>query len=121
MRIAQIFLKGKEFYSEKDDVVVYFCFPTLGVAVPLQPGDFLLFHALIPHCVSSQCSQDDSFMCVSLYLKSAVVGMNNNELSLTNKQAMLAKSYHTLVTKQIHYQNTQKHLTARYKKFYEYL
>ena len=52
MSIAQIFLKGKEFYTEKDDAVVYFCFPTLGVAVPLRPGDFLLFNALIPHCVS---------------------------------------------------------------------
>ncbi len=34
MSIAQIFVKGKKFYHEKDDVVVYFCFPTLGVAVP---------------------------------------------------------------------------------------
>jgi hypothetical protein len=40
--IAQIFLKGKELYTDKDDVVVYFCFPTLGVAVPLRPGDFSL-------------------------------------------------------------------------------
>jgi hypothetical protein len=51
MSIAQIFLKGNELYTKKDDVVVYFCLPTLGVAVPLQPGDFLLFNALIPHCV----------------------------------------------------------------------
>jgi hypothetical protein len=27
---------------------------TLGVAVTLRPGDFLLFSALIPHCVSSR-------------------------------------------------------------------
>ncbi len=115
MSIAQIFLKGKELYTKKDDVV--FCFPTLGVAVPLRPGDFLLFNALIPHCVSPRCSQDDSIMCVSMYLKSDLVGMNNNELSLTNKQAMLAKCYHTLLTKQIHYQIRQKHLTARYNFF----
>jgi hypothetical protein len=113
MSIAQIFLKGKELYTNKDDVVVYCCFPTLGVAVPLQPGDFLLLNALIPHCVSSQCRQDDSIMCVSMYLKSAVVGMNNNDLLLTNKQAMLAKCYHALlITKQIHSHNRQQHITA---------
>jgi hypothetical protein len=102
MSIAQIFLKGKELYTDKDDVLVYFCFPTLGVAVPLRPGGFLLFNALILHCVSSGCRQDDSIICVSIYLKSAVIGMNNNDLSQTNKQAMLTKCYHTLVTKQIH-------------------
>ena len=58
---------------------------------------------------------------LSMYLKSAGVGMNNNKLSLMNKQAMLAKCYHTLVTKQIHYQNRQKHLTAQYKNFYDSL
>jgi hypothetical protein len=31
------------------DAFVYFCFPTLGVAVPLRPGDYLRFNALIPH------------------------------------------------------------------------
>ncbi len=35
-------LKGKDKYELDDDDVVYFCFPTLGVAVPLRPGDFLL-------------------------------------------------------------------------------
>jgi hypothetical protein len=99
MHIAQILLKGKELCTNKDDVVDYFCFPTLGVDVTLRPCDFLLFNASIPHCVSSWCRQDDSIMCVSMYLKSAVVGMNNNDLSLTNKQAMLAKCYHTLITK----------------------
>jgi hypothetical protein len=33
-------------------IVVYFCFPTLGVAVPQHPGDYLMFNALIPHCIS---------------------------------------------------------------------
>jgi hypothetical protein len=55
---------------------------TLGVAVTLRPGDFLLFSALIPHCVSSRCRQHDSIMCVSVYFKTAVIGMNNNELSI---------------------------------------
>ncbi len=46
MSVAQIHLKGKETYNNNDDVVVYVCFPTLGVAVSLRPGDFLLFNAI---------------------------------------------------------------------------
>ena len=72
-----------------------------------------MFNALIPHCVSSRCRHDDSIICVCMYLKSAVVGMNNNDLLLTNKQAMLAKCYHALlITKQIHSHNRQQHITA---------
>ena len=56
MSMAQIHLKGKAAaYKLHDDVAVYFCFPTLGVALPLQPGYFLIFNALIPHCLSSRC------------------------------------------------------------------
>jgi hypothetical protein len=100
--------------------VVYFCFPTLGVTVPLHPGDFLLFNALIPHCVSSQYRQDDAIMCVSMYLKSAVVGMNNNDLPLTPHQSVLvlAKQYHSIVSNQTVSHNQQQHLTAQYCKFY---
>ena len=73
MSMAQVHLKGKEQYNIDNNVVVYFCFPTLGVAVPLQPGDFLLVNPLIPHCVSSRCRHADKIMIVLMYLKSAVV------------------------------------------------
>ena len=78
LSIAHIHLKGKEKYELSDDVVLYFCYSTLGVAVPLRPGDFLIFNALIPHCVSSRCRQVDQVMVILMYPKSAVVGMNNN-------------------------------------------
>jgi hypothetical protein len=78
MSMAQVHLKGKDQYTLADDVVVYFCFPTLGVAIPLQPGDFLLFNAQIPHCVSSRCKHTDQIMVLSMYLKTSVVGLNNN-------------------------------------------
>ena len=93
MSIAQVHLKGKDKYEFHDDVVVYFCFPTLGVAVPLCPCDFLLFNALMPHCISSRCKQTDNIYCVSMYLKSAIVRTNNNLLPLTTKQAILSKRY----------------------------
>jgi hypothetical protein len=55
MSISQVFLKGRSEYLVNDDVVAYFCFLTLGVAVPLCPGDYFMFNALIPHCISSRC------------------------------------------------------------------
>jgi hypothetical protein len=87
--IIQVFLKGHDRYRVTDDVVVYFCFPTIGVAVPLRPGDYLLFNATIPHCVSSRCRFEDEIVCTSMYLKTAIVGMNNNDLPLTDEQASI--------------------------------
>jgi hypothetical protein len=99
MSIAQVHLMGKDKYGLHDDVVVYFCFLTLGVAVSLRPGDFLLFNALIPHCILSQCKQGNNIYCVSMYLKSAIVGMNNNLLHLNTKQAILSKRYQKISKK----------------------
>ena len=97
MSMVHIHLKGKDKYELTDEVVIYFCFPTLGVAVPLRPGNFLIFNALIPHCVSSRCRQVDEVMVISMYLKSAVVGLvNNNDLPLNSKQFHLAIRYNEL-------------------------
>ncbi len=96
MSISQVFLKGRNRYKIDDEVVVYFCFPTLGMAVPTQLSDFLLFNSLIPHRILSWCKLDDNIMCVSMYLKSAAVGMNNNSLS-TSEQEVLAIRYHSCV------------------------
>ena len=76
-----------------DDVVVYFCFPTLGVAVPMRPGDFLLFNSQIPHCISTRCRIADRIMCISMFLKTAVVGSNNNSLPVTPVQHRLCVKY----------------------------
>ena len=93
MSISQVFVEGKANYNLDDDVIVYFCFPTLGTAVPLRPGDYLLFNPLIPHCISSRCKNEDKIMCVSMYLKTAIVGLNDNSLPLTPSQNHLADQY----------------------------
>ena len=93
MSISQVFVKGKLHYHLDDDVIVFFCFPTLGVAVPLHLGDYLLFNPLIPHCISSCCKQEDEIMCVSMYLKTAIVGLNDNSLPLTPLQNQLADRF----------------------------
>ncbi len=91
MSILQVFLKGKVKYSLDNNVIVYFCFPTIGLAVPLRPGDYLLFNAHIPHCLSSRCKYEyeDEIITTSTYLKAAIVGMNNNDLPLTTNQAQM--------------------------------
>jgi hypothetical protein len=95
MSISQVFVKGKANYHLNDDVIVYFCFPTLGIAVPLRPGDYSLFNPLILHCISSRCKHEDQIMCVLMYLKTAIVGMNNNYLQLTHKQLQVANKLHS--------------------------
>ena len=89
MSISQVFLKGRSEYLPSDDIVAYFCFPTLGVGVPLRPGDYFMFNARIPHCISSRCKLEDEVMCASVYLKSAIVGLNNNDLPLTPQQTLV--------------------------------
>ena len=93
MSIAQVFLEGKTSYDLNDDVIVYFCFPTLGIAVPLRPGDYLMFNPLIPHSISSQCKHEDDIICFTMYLKTAIVGLNDNSLPLTPSQKELVDKY----------------------------
>ena len=90
MSISQVFLKGRPKYQLNDHVIVFFCFPTLGMADPLRPGDYFMFNALIPYCMSSRCNMEDNIMCTSVYLKTAIVGMHNNDLKLTHKQSQVA-------------------------------
>jgi hypothetical protein len=66
MSISQVFLKGKPRHEVDNKFVVVFCFLTLGVAVPLHPGDYYLFNLLIPNCILSRCKSDDKIMCVSI-------------------------------------------------------
>ena len=91
MSISQVFVKEKSRYLLNDDIIVFFCFPTLGVAVPLGPGDYLLFNPLIPHCISSRCKQEDEIMCVSMYLKTAIVGLNDYLLPLTPEDVRVSE------------------------------
>ena len=86
MSIIQVLLKGRTRYNLDDDIIVHFCLPTIGVAIPLRPGDYLLFNPKLPHCLSSRCAFEDEVISTSTYLKTAIVGMNNNDSPLTKEQ-----------------------------------
>jgi hypothetical protein len=69
-------------YSMDAEVCNYFTFPEQGIAVALRPGDMFLFNPRYYHSLSSRTSsfQRDDVFCLSLYLKTAIVGKNNNAL-----------------------------------------
>ncbi len=77
MSIVQAHIDERR-YTASDSIVCYFCFPRIGTAVALCPGDFLIFNPQEPHLISSRCNPDDDVYCISSYLKTAIVGLNDN-------------------------------------------
>ena len=86
-------------YVLTDRPVVHFTFPRLGIAIPLRPGDVMFFNPKEPHCVSSRSRAEDKVYIMSLYLKSANIGLNNNAISLTPSEASLLTEYNMLHSK----------------------
>ena len=90
--IVSVHLSGHH-YQLDDRIVAYFCFPRIGIAVALRPGDLLVFNPSEPHAISSRCSEGDQVYCLSMYLKTAVVGLNDNIIKLSPTQEGLCKAY----------------------------
>jgi hypothetical protein len=80
-------------YQPSQRIVAYFAFTKLGIAIPLRPGDVLFFNPLEEHCISSRCCNDDDIYCLSLYLKSDNIGLNDNSKELTPQQEYLLNVY----------------------------
>ena len=80
-------------YELGDSVVGNFCFPSLGIVVPLWPGDVLFLNPWVHHCVSSRCHNADDMYALSLYLKSDNIGLHDNSIELLPiKKFYLGKS-----------------------------
>ncbi len=77
MSIVQAHIDNHD-YQVDDRILCYFAFPRIGMAVALRPGDFLLFNPQEPHSISSRCKSGDKIFCISSYLKTGVVGLNDN-------------------------------------------
>ena len=73
-----VVLKKGDVYTPNDGVVAYFCFPRLGIAVPMCPGDAIVFNAQELHCLSLRCKESDDIYGIGIYTKSMVVGGNDN-------------------------------------------
>ena len=68
--------------SVGNNILCYFVFPQCGHAVALRNMDILFFNPQVYHCVSKKVTSEDVF-CISFYLKTAVVGKNDNTTPLT--------------------------------------
>ena len=71
-------------YMMEAAICNYFTFAEQGIALALRPGDMLIFNPLHHHCLSSRTAryENDDVFCLSLYLKTAVVGQNDNRLPM---------------------------------------
>ncbi len=70
-------------FAGKHNVLQYFCFPELGIAIPLCHGELLLFNPRVPHCLSSRVSGEQDVIVASMYIKTAVVGGNDKNVDVT--------------------------------------
>ena len=80
--LSAVMLCMRKAYEVGDSVVGNFCFPSLGIVVPLRPGDVLFFNPRVHHCVSSRCHNADDMYALSLYLKSGNIGLHDNSIQL---------------------------------------
>jgi hypothetical protein len=80
MSIVQVHIDN-HVHQVDNKILCYFAFPRIGLAVALRPGDFLLFNPQEPHSISSRCRKEDEIFCISSYLKTSVVGLNDNSNS----------------------------------------
>ncbi len=77
MSIVQVHIDNHD-YQVDDRILCYFAFPRNGMAVALGPDYFLLFNPQEPHSISSCCKSGDKIFCISSYLITGVVGLNDN-------------------------------------------
>ena len=74
-------------YMINQPIALYFVFPELGIAIGLRPGDQLIFNPLYYHCISSKNFglYKEPVHVTSFYLKTGIVGGNNNRQTLDSK------------------------------------
>jgi hypothetical protein len=82
-------------YKENLPIAVYFCLPKLGVAVALRPGDYIVFNPREPHCVSmrEKYYEKKQVYVMSFYLKSSIVGRNDNTMSNSSLKQTASLKY----------------------------
>ena len=80
----------QEKYSLRQPIALYFILPELGLAIGLRPGDHLIFNPLYYHCISTKdfSVYENPVHVTSFYLKTAVVGGNDNSNELQSKHVM---------------------------------
>ena len=76
------------------NILSYFSFTFLRMAVVIHSGDFLILNSQKHYLISSKCNNDDVVYCVSMYVKTAVVVLNGNSIELGPMMELLNNTYH---------------------------
>ena len=79
----------EEKYTMDDPVLAYFVFPEYNVSIPIRSGDTVIINSTEMHSISTRVLESDKFLCISLYLKSRIIGLNDNRIALTKALASL--------------------------------
>ena len=75
-----------------DEIMTHFVFPYIGWAVGLRDGDLLIFNPQFDHCASQQNEKTTGdVILTSFYLKSLIIGGNNNTIPLSTEHEKLLK------------------------------
>ena len=61
-----------------DEVLAYFCFPTLGRCIAMRSCDCVVFNADLDHCISSRVRGEKNMHCVSFYMNHLIPGGKDN-------------------------------------------
>lgn len=80
-------------YKLNQAPVVYFSFPLLRSYVAIRPGDILFLNPNEPHAVSFRTHNSDEVICISVYLKTKNIGLNDNSLPMTHRKNLCDDFY----------------------------
>ncbi len=62
--LLSCYCKKKMNTKKKDDILFYFVFPSVGIAIPMRSTDILVFDSKFPHCASNyRCDDTFIFSC----------------------------------------------------------
>ena len=66
------------------EILIYFCFPTIGRCIGMRNGDTLIFNPRVKHCCSSRVNKSMDVILMAQYFKTGIAGRNNNEQDLSD-------------------------------------
>ena len=73
------------------EIICYFVFPELKIAVPMRDGDMLGFNATTLHCVSSRRDPTKEAYCISLYSTTKSAEANDRNVVVNDQIGKIGK------------------------------
>ena len=74
-----------------NEIICYFMFPEVKIAVPMRDGDMLGFNPLNVHCVSSRRDPEKDAFCISLYSTAKAAEANDRNVKVAAVTAKVGR------------------------------